>query len=46
VLGAWKTDLLEERLGNPPHVHDREVALTLGPHEIVTVEIALGVDDE
>jgi len=39
VAAAWRTDLLEERLGALP-VAGREVSIVLGPHEIATVEIA------
>ena len=39
VSGAWRTDLLEERLSELPTKEPREVELPLGPHEIATIEI-------
>jgi len=44
VAGAWRVDLLEERLdgATPDRIEDtRRLVCALGPHEIVTVEVAL-----
>ena len=40
MLAAWKVNLLEEREGELA-VNDRSVLLTLDPHRIVTLELAL-----
>lgn len=40
ITGAWTTDLLENREAALP-TRDRRLDLTLGPHGIVTVELAL-----
>jgi len=40
VLGAWHTDLLEERLGDLMVGDAHSLVVELGPHEIGTVEVA------
>jgi hypothetical protein len=40
VFEAWRTDLLEERLGGLMVGDAHEVVVELGPHEIGTVEVA------
>lgn len=39
VAGAWTIDLLEERLSELEH-REHRLALSLGPHEIATIELA------
>jgi len=40
VVGAWRTDLLEERLGDLMVGDAHSLVVELGPHEIATVEVA------
>jgi alpha-mannosidase len=40
VLGAWRTDLLEERLCDLMIGDAHSLVVELGPHEIGTVEVA------
>jgi len=40
VESAWQVDLLEERTGVPMAVEGDQVRLSLGPHAIMTVEVA------
>jgi alpha-mannosidase len=40
VVHAWRTDLLEERVGEIP-AGMRDVFVEMGPHEILTVELEL-----
>jgi alpha-mannosidase len=44
-LGAWRTDLLEERLEELA-TDGRTVTASLGPHEIATLELALESGEE
>lgn len=44
-LGAWRTDLLEERLEELA-TDGRTVSVALGPHEIVTLELEFDRDGE
>ncbi|MEJ2721873.1 MAG: glycoside hydrolase family 38 C-terminal domain-containing protein [bacterium] len=45
VRAAWVLDLLEERVSQIPVPAPRELPFTLGPHEIVTLEVELEVSD-
>ena len=44
IEGAWRTDLLEER-ETPEPVTDGSLTVSLGPHEIVTLELEVSVSD-
>jgi alpha-mannosidase len=39
VAGAWRADLLEERLCDLMMAGEHEVVMELGPHEIATLEV-------
>ena len=39
VLGAWRTDLLEERLADLMIGGEHDLVVELGPHEIATLEV-------
>jgi alpha-mannosidase len=41
IAAAWRTDLLEERIGVLPLTDQRALEIVLDPHEIVTLEIEL-----
>jgi alpha-mannosidase len=43
VRAAWVLDLLEERVSEIPVPAPLELPFTLGPHEIVTLEVELEV---
>ncbi|UCH84873.1 MAG: hypothetical protein JSW50_04065, partial [Candidatus Latescibacterota bacterium] len=44
IRSAWIVDLLEERITQLPISRANELPLTLGPHEIVTVEAELEIN--
>jgi len=45
VEGAWRTDLLEQRVGELECAGDRTVLVSLGPCEIASVEVALAIPE-
>ncbi|MEJ2238014.1 MAG: glycosyl hydrolase-related protein [Gemmatimonadales bacterium] len=42
LRGAWRSNLLEERSSGLDLKSTREVELSLGPHEIATIEVEQG----
>ncbi len=42
AAGAWRTDLLEERIEQLKTAGSHTIELIIGPHEIVTLEVELG----